>query len=127
LQNQNDTGQGISRALPIYKKGAIMIYSANRENGREVNVTYPNGEVKVLSPLESQGIINHSPDGFNWGYGGSGPAQLALALLLQVTGNRSLSIRLYQDFKWCVIAKFGDAWEMSCTEILEWIGEHSDE
>jgi uncharacterized protein DUF6166 len=26
-------------------------------------------------------VRNHSPDGFEWGYGGSGPAQLALAML----------------------------------------------
>jgi hypothetical protein len=25
-------------------------------------------------------LYNHSPDGFEWGYHGSGPAQLALAL-----------------------------------------------
>lgn len=35
-----------------------------------------------LSPKRSQKVWNHSPDGFNWGYGGSGPAQLALAILL---------------------------------------------
>lgn len=37
---------------------------------------------QTLSPDKSQKVWNHSPDGFNWGYGGSGPAQLALALLL---------------------------------------------
>lgn len=26
-------------------------------------------------------VRNHSPDGFEWGYGGSGPAQLSLAML----------------------------------------------
>jgi hypothetical protein len=26
-------------------------------------------------------LFNHSPAGFDWGYGGSGPAQLALAML----------------------------------------------
>jgi hypothetical protein len=26
-------------------------------------------------------LFNHSPDGFEWGYSGSGPAQLALAIL----------------------------------------------
>ena len=26
-------------------------------------------------------LWNHSPTGFEWGYGGSGPAQLALAIL----------------------------------------------
>jgi hypothetical protein len=31
-------------------------------------------------------LYNHSPTGFAWGYGGSGPAQLALALLADVLG-----------------------------------------
>ena len=35
-----------------------------------------------LSPKDSQKIVNHSPDGFEWGYGGSGPAQLSLAIVL---------------------------------------------
>ena len=26
-------------------------------------------------------LVNHSPTGFEWGYGGSGPAQLAVAML----------------------------------------------
>jgi hypothetical protein len=39
---------------------------------------------KELSPIKSQKVWNHSPDGFNWGYGGSGPAQLALAICLEV-------------------------------------------
>jgi len=35
-------------------------------------------------PLVSQAVHNHSPDGFAWGYPGSGPHQLALGLLLHV-------------------------------------------
>lgn len=41
---------------------------------------------KYLDPKSSQKYHNHSPDGFNWGYGGSGPAQLALAIMLKLTG-----------------------------------------
>lgn len=55
---------------------------------------------KPLDPRPSQKVYNHSPDGFNWGYGGSGPAQLALAVMLALThkaGN-------YQEFKSRVIA-----------------------
>jgi len=37
------------------------------------------GGSRKLSPR--LGVINHSPDGFSWGYSGSGPAQLALAIL----------------------------------------------
>ena len=31
-------------------------------------------------------LFNHSPTGFEWGYAGSGPAQLALALLADMLG-----------------------------------------
>ena len=30
-------------------------------------------------------LCSHSPSGFEWGYGGSGPAQLALALLARLS------------------------------------------
>lgn len=29
---------------------------------------------ELLDPKPSQKVYNHSPDGFNWGYGGSGPS-----------------------------------------------------
>ena len=48
-----------------------------------------NGSVVPL-PLEpSLEIANHSPDGFNWGYDGSGAAQLALAFCMRCQGMRS--------------------------------------
>lgn len=43
-------------------------------------------------------IARHSPDGFEWGYGGSGPSDLALNILLAYT-NISTANRYYQDFK----------------------------
>ena len=46
----------------------------------------------------------HSPDGFEWGYCGSGPAQLALALLADHCGNDEQALNFYQRFKWAVIA-----------------------
>lgn len=55
---------------------------------------------ELLDPTPSQRVNNHSPDGFNWGYGGSGPAQLALAIMLKLTGKADG----YQKFKWEVIA-----------------------
>ncbi|HDZ77107.1 MAG TPA: hypothetical protein ENH41_03390 [Candidatus Omnitrophica bacterium] len=56
---------------------------------------------EYLSPAESQIVCNHSPDGFSWGYGGSGAAQLALAIILKLTTKHEG----YQVFKWRVIAK----------------------
>jgi len=53
---------------------------------------------KELDPSKSQKAWNHSPDGFNAGYGGSGPAQSALAILLEVTDEEK-AVRSHQEFK----------------------------
>jgi len=53
---------------------------------------------KVLSPHKSQRFRNHSPDGFAWGFAGSGPAQLALAILLE-TSPVQMALAYYQRFK----------------------------
>jgi hypothetical protein len=66
---------------------------------------YPSREVwlddKWLDPAPSQKIHNHSPDGFNWGYVGSGPSQLALAIMHKITGKADG----YSELKWNLIAK----------------------
>jgi len=74
-----------------------------------------------LEPKDSQKLYNHSPDGFNWGYSGSGPAQLALAMLLDLTGNEELSRVNYQQFKACFIANFSDRWFLTEPEIRTWL------
>ena len=79
----------------------------------------------LLSAKESQKIRNHSPDGFAWGYGGSGPAQLALAILLKFT-DRKKAIGLYQAFKWDIISKLPrGSFELSIERVEEWINAHS--
>jgi Family of unknown function (DUF6166) len=61
---------------------------------------------KKLDLAASLKIVNHSPTGFCWGYAGSGPAQLALAMLLDYfKGDRVRALSLYQDFKFKVIAR----------------------
>lgn len=76
----------------------------------------------ILKPHRSQGIYNHSPDGFNWGYGGSGPAQLALAILLEFT-TKDNALSLYQTFKWEVVAKLPQTDFEIELDIKEWIKE----
>lgn len=75
-----------------------------------------------LLPRESQAIVNHSPDGFSWGYCGSGPAQLALSLLL-VFLPQGCALKLYQEFKGEIIAKLpGDKdFYLEPDDIREWI------
>jgi len=65
-----------------------------------------NGSGKTLDLEASLKIVNHSPTGFCWGYGGSGPSQLALAILRDhFDGDRERALALYMDFKWKVIQK----------------------
>lgn len=78
---------------------------------------YKNG--KVFSPARSLKVANKSPDGFQWGYEGSGPAQLALALLLDVMGKKA-ALFWYQDFKRQVVGRWGDSWAITCEEIRNW-------
>jgi hypothetical protein len=59
-----------------------------------------------IDPAVSLKVVNHSPDGFSWGYPGSGPAQLALGILLvHLNGDKERALSLYHDFKFKVIAK----------------------
>jgi hypothetical protein len=53
----------------------------------------------ILDPARSQKLVNHSPDGFAWGYAGSGPAQLALAILLAAGLDDDTAVALHQAFK----------------------------
>src|SRR5262245_52035317 len=63
-------------------------------------------------------LFNHSPTGFEWGYGGSGPAQLALAILADHLGDDERAVRLHQGFKWAVIAKLDrDEWLLSTADV----------
>ncbi len=75
-------------------------------------------------------LANHSPTGFAWGYLGSGPAQLALAILADVT-NPPAAMRHYQAFKHDKIATLGrGAWTIEAADVLEWLaareGDASD-
>lgn len=83
------------------------------------------GAVPFL-PAESQKLYNHSPDGFEWGYGGSGPAQLALAILFEVTKHRELSLQYYQDFKRDTVARFNQpGFIISEGEVKAWLSQYA--
>ncbi|HEX5399056.1 MAG TPA: DUF6166 domain-containing protein [Verrucomicrobiae bacterium] len=76
-----------------------MKFYEGRREGHAVIVTV-NG--RPLNPRLD--LYNHSPTGFEWGYGGSGPAQLALAILANHFGDGSRALAIYQSFKFSVVA-----------------------
>lgn len=85
---------------------------------------------KFLNERPSQKLWNHSPTGFEWGYGGSGPAQLALAILFDVLLRQGVdrkeagerAIALHQQFKFAHVASWNRAgFLISSAAVLEWI------
>ena len=63
-------------------------------------------------------LWEHSSTRFEWGYGGSGPAQLALALLADHLGDDELALALHQEFKRVVIAKLSrPTWMLTSDQI----------
>lgn len=83
----------------------------------------------------------HSPSGFAWGYGGSGPSDLALSILLhhfdqphplrhpdgthtpQDWESLSPAWDVHQSFKRRFVANWGDEWTITTEEIQAWLGE----
>jgi hypothetical protein len=75
-------------------------------------------------------VRNHSPTGFEWGYGGSGPAQLALALMLNYfesfhkDGNIGAAQIMYQAFKFAVVGKLpSEGWSMTTADIRTFVDD----
>jgi hypothetical protein len=97
----------------------VTVYRGVRELRGGVRVTV---DGRTLDPRAD--LVNHSPDGFEWGYGGSGPAQLALAILADHFGPgcEQDALAWYQDFKWQVVAKLPrDSWTLLGAEILAFL------
>jgi hypothetical protein len=75
--------------------------------------------------------VNHSPTGFEWGYYGSGPSQLAYAILrsyfevvekLDVPTSVRRAKAHYTRFKQEFVAKWhGEEWEITSDQITFWL------
>jgi len=85
----------------------------------------PNGTTAVLVDrtrlLDPRlDLQQHSPEGFDWGYGEGGPAQLALALLADHLGDDARALALYKHFKRRIVWKLpGAGWTLTSADIDE--------
>src|ERR1022692_2611123 len=88
------------------------------EGKREGHAAIVTVDGRPLNPR--QDLWNHSPTGFEWGYTGSGPAQLALALLADCLSDRHRAVVLHHGFKHAVVAGLAYAgWTLTEGEIRE--------
>jgi len=69
-------------------------------------------------PLDPRFDLRRHSDALNWGYGGSGPAQLALALAADVLGDDDAAQDVHQRLKRQLIASLPkDGWSISETQL----------
>lgn len=102
----------------------MKIYVGRRDKDfRAVVRVIEDGDSRELDPRYD--ISNHSPTGFEWGYGGSGPAQLSLAILADSLGDAAMAGALHQKFKWRVIGALPrrESWQLTELEVRKVAGE----
>lgn len=103
--------------------------SAPTRTDGKIYIGKPDGSVLVLDAdkhvkLDPRfDLRNHSPTGFAWGYHGSGPAQLALALIADATGDDALACKWYQSFKVDKVSRMPAAWRLPAAEVIAWVRE----
>ncbi len=71
-------------------------------------------------------VYRHSPTGFNFGYGGSGPADAALNILRMFT-TEDIANANYQAFKFLYLTTGGDRLVIPKNEIMEFLNKCKNE
>lgn len=100
----------------LEKINLAKTYTAIR---REDENTITVSDEKGTRPLKH--IVYHSSTGMEWGYGGSGPSDLARSILADFAGIKVADM-FYQEFKWDFIAKQPEkGFQISGQEILNWL------
>ena len=120
--------QSVEQTLP--RSDRDVVYVGYRQQGRTIVEKLPGQE--QLTPERSLEVANHSPTGFEWGYGGSGPAQLALALLLDYTDDEEFALAQYTEFKNEVVSQLDctrpdGCWRLSGSDIDAVLRKTSDD
>ena len=97
----------------------MKLYIGRRNFGRAVVEVMEGAKYRPLHH-----IIRHSPTGMEWGYGGSGPGDLALSILTDLLGAEEAN-RHYMAFKWAFVCNLAhDEWALDERVIREWLAGH---
>lgn len=75
---------------------------------------------KFFDPAPSLKHVNHSPDGFSFGYSGSGCAQFAFGILLNETDDETAH-EFYMQFKNEVVSRLHDGFVLTSEDVAKWV------
>ncbi len=90
------------------------------EGAAERGLVTVHQEGRPARPLDPRFDLRRHADGLNWGFGGSGPAQLALALAADVTGDDELARQVHQKLKFRLVGRLPrDGWALGEQELRQ--------
>lgn len=122
--------------------GMGPVCAARARDDKAMSMLPPGSPVVTVNGRHLHHVVRHSPTGMEWGYGGSGPADLARSILLDYLsrcgsglrvrampgarlgkrGRERLVDQLYQAFKWDFVARFPyESWRLTGPEIAAWL------
>jgi len=92
---------------------------------------YEDGNVVIVaSGIKAEKLehhVKHSPDGFEWGYSGSGPSELARCILWDFLGKEPTPAA-YRDFtRVFIVGNKEDSWSIDSTDIATWLSNQPEE
>ena len=94
---------------------------------RDVICTRTHDGKAVVTGVTHDWVV-HSPGGFDWGYSGNGPLELALNVLLYATGNRRFAGKHCLRFRDEVVGRIPlSGGVLRAREVLEWVARFSDD
>lgn len=102
----------------------VKVYEGRRDKDDAfVLVSYLDA-LSVRNERKLKHLIRHSPSGLEWGYEGSGPADLAFSLLIDHFGGGDIGLikaePIYQEFKRRVVARLPrTGWTMDTVYVDE--------
>lgn len=85
------------------------------EGGRSLDGSTVTVDGRTLQPRHD--LLRISKTGFEWGFEGPAPAQLALALLADHLGDGAEALRLHRSFMREVVANLDNAWRLTGADI----------
>jgi uncharacterized protein DUF6166 len=85
------------------------------EGGRSLDGATVTVDGKPLPPRHD--LLRISKTGFEWGFDGPAPAQLALALLAEHLGDGEAALGLHRAFMREVVAHLDNAWRLTSADI----------
>lgn len=93
------------------------VYFGVRKEGRTIVTVEKDLKVNILP-----GATQQSSTGYDWGYNGSAPADLARSILTDAVGTE-LAGEHYQEFVDIIAGFQKDEWSLSKRQILDWFNK----